>query len=82
MGYPGSRFFPARITGTDITGLDYQVTIPHDTALALHVSSRHLKLADATGAVPTANMSQVKVQHKSGDPNPVSFTFSVTGVIP
>jgi len=82
MGFPGSRFFPARITGTDSTGLDYQVTIPQDTSLALHVSSRHLKLADAAGAVLTGNTSQTKVQHKSGDANPVSLTFSVTGVIP
>jgi hypothetical protein len=81
-GNPGILFFPAHLTGTDSTGLNYQVTIPHDTSLALHVSSRHLKLADATGAALAGNISQKKIQHNSGDPNPVSLTYSVTGVIP
>jgi len=81
-GNPGSRFFPARVTGTDSAGLDYQVTVPRDTLLALHVSSRHLKLADASGGALTGNASQQRFQHKTGDANPVSFTFAVTAVIP
>jgi Carboxypeptidase regulatory-like domain len=86
-GNPGTRFFPARLTGTDSAGLDFQVTIPQDTSLALHVSSRHLKLAGVTGsgvagAALEGNASQVKFQHKTGDVNPVSFTFAVTAVIP
>jgi hypothetical protein len=81
-GSPGIRFFPARLTGTDSAGLDYQVTVPENTSLALHVSSRHLKLAGATGAALAGNASQVKFQHKTGDANPVSFTFAVTAVIP
>jgi uncharacterized surface anchored protein len=81
-GNPGARFFPARVTGTDSAGLDYQVTIPQNTSLALHVSSRHLKLTGATGAALAGNTSQQKFQHKTGDVNPVSFTFAVTAVIP
>jgi hypothetical protein len=50
--------------------------------LALHVSSRHLKLADATGVSLAGNSSQQRLQHKTGDANPVSFAFSVTAVMP
>jgi hypothetical protein len=81
-GSPGSQFYPAWISATDSAGIDYQVTIPLDTKLALHISSKHFKLANAGGSALNGNFDQVNFQHATGDANPKSFTYSVAGVLP
>ena len=81
-GFPGSSFHPARLTGTDSSGLDYEVTVPLNIPLAFHLSSRHLKLVDAGGAALASNAIQQRFQHNSGDANPKAFTFAITAVIP
>jgi len=46
------------------------------------VASNSLKLADAAGVALPNNASQQGFQHATGDPNPASFAFTVTGVNP
>jgi hypothetical protein len=60
----------------------YQLAVPRDTALKLHVASRDVKLGDAVGAALPANASQQAFQHATGDANPNSFTFTVLGKLP
>ena len=67
-------------TGGDSTGLNYQLTVPFDTPLSFQIVSAKLKLSDSAGVASSA--SQTAFQHNSGDPNPKSFQFTVTGVIP
>ena len=75
------RFLPVHQAGRDNAGWDYQVTIPFDKPLKLQVMSTELKLSDGSGAGLSAS-SQTAFQHNSGDPNPKSFQFNVTGVNP
>jgi hypothetical protein len=81
-GVPGLQFYPAYIAGRDSAGMDYQVTIPKDTPLAVYVTSKHLKVVDGTGAALTNNSSRQNFQHNTGDSNPKGFTFSIAGVLP
>lgn len=81
-GSPGTQFYPARISATDSAGIDYQVTIPLDTKLAVHISSKHFKLANSGGSALNGNFEQANFQHVTGDANPKSFTYSVAGVLP
>jgi hypothetical protein len=83
------QFFPLHNTGKDTAGLDYQLTVPFDTPLSFQIISAKLKLADNAGvslpaspAALTGSASQASLQHNSGDPNPKSCQFTVTGVIP
>jgi len=79
-------------TGGDTAGFNYQLTIPFDTPLSFHIISSKIKLADSAGvplpasaagpAGSNASASQTAFQHNSGDPNPKSFQFTITGVIP
>jgi hypothetical protein len=82
QGYTGSQYYPAHVAGKDAAGLDYEVTIRRDVPVALHIASRHLKLADISGAAIAGNASQENFQHNTGDANPKSFTWSITEVIP
>jgi Carboxypeptidase regulatory-like domain len=75
-------FYPAHLAGRDKTGSDYQVAIPLDTPLNLSVASGTLTLADAAGSALPNSASQQGFQHSTGDPNPPSFVFMVTGVKP
>jgi hypothetical protein len=86
------RYLPAHNTGGDSAGLNYQVTIPFDTPLSFQVVSSTLKLSDSAGVALPAGLagpagaassaSQTAFQHNSGDPNPKSFQFTITGVNP
>lgn len=85
------QFLPAHSVGSDSAGLNYQVTVPFDTALSFQIISPKLKLADSAGtalpgtasgpSVPNQS-SQIAFQHKTGDANPTSFQFTITGVNP
>jgi len=75
-------FYPLHIDSKDKGGANFQVTVPLDTPLKLHVSSPDLKIADSNGApIPSAG-DQQPFQHGSSDVNPKSFKYSVTGVQP
>jgi hypothetical protein len=57
--------------------------------LSFQIVSAKLKLSDSAGVAlaanptaPAGNASQTAFQHNSGDPNPKSFQFTITGVIP
>jgi hypothetical protein len=83
---------PVHNTGGDGGGFNYQLTIPFDTPLSFQIVSAKLKLSDSAGlALPAGpaspgggpvNSSQTAFQHNSGDPNPKSFQFTITGVNP
>jgi hypothetical protein len=79
---PQRTFYPAHLAGRDKAGSDYQVAVPLDTPLVLSVASNSLKLADAAGLVLPNNATKQGFQHATGDPNPQSFTFTITGVNP
>lgn len=49
---------------------NFQIAVPRDTVLKLHIASRDLKLGDDKGASLTANASQQAFQHTTGDLNP------------
>lgn len=76
----------------DAAGLNYQLTVPFDTPLSFQIISPKVKLSDSAGVAlpasptgPAGNASsatQTAFQHNSGDPNPKSFQFTITGVIP
>lgn len=88
---PGGMYHPAGAvsapTGsadaeTNVTTHSYQLAVPRDTALILHVASRDLKLGDANGVALAANANQQAFQHVTGDANLKSFTFTVLGRLP
>lgn len=89
------HFFPAHLAGGESGSLDYRVAIPCDTPLNFQITTTSIQLADSAGvALPAAASAQPGVsgqstqssltpfQHNSGDPNPKSFQFTVTGVKP
>jgi hypothetical protein len=91
MGVWDSRghFLPVHPVGRDSDGFNYQLTVPLDTPLNFHIVASKLTLSDATGvALPAslqapgvaASASLTAFQHSSGDPNPKSFQFTITGV--
>ncbi len=76
-------FLPAHVASTDAAGTQYQVSIPRDAALKLHVSSRDLQVADAGGAAIAASTGEQQTfQHNTGDSNPKSFKYTITGLVP
>ena len=79
---PQRTFYPAHQVGRDKTGSDYRVAVPLDTPMTLSIASSSLKLADAAGTALPNNASQEGFQHATGEPNPKSFVFTVTGVEP
>ena len=79
---PHGLFYPAHVTGKDNTGADFQLTVPRDTALTFHISSKSFALADGAGAALPGSVSQEAFQHATGDPNPKSFKFHITGKLP
>jgi len=86
------KYLPVHFTGGDGAGLNYQLTVPFDTPLSFQIVSPKVKLSDSAGvALPAgaagpagsaSSTSQTAFQHNSGDPNPKSFQFTITGVIP
>lgn len=85
------HFIPVHNTATDKAGMDYQLTIPYNRPLNFQIVSSKLKLSDAAGVslAPSisaqnanGNANQTAFQHNSGDPNPKSFQFTITGVNP
>jgi hypothetical protein len=77
--------------GRDSAGFNYQLTVPLDTPLTFHLVAAKLKLSDDAGvALPATSQpstqatsaSQTAFQHSSGDANPKSFQFTITGVNP
>jgi len=88
---PKGPHYPARAVGgqaatvgslAPVNGYSYQLGVPSDTALRVHISSRDLKLGDAVGAALPGNASQQAFQHVTGDASPKRFTFSVLGLMP
>jgi hypothetical protein len=79
------HFVPVHSTGRDGAGFNYQLTVPLDKPLSFHVIAAKLKLSDAAGvSLPASSQassaSQTAFQHNTGDPNPKSFQFTITGV--
>lgn len=85
---PGGLYYPARLSsspgapGNPAAGLSYEVAVPRDTAVRLHIASRELKLGDAGGVALSGNASQQTFLHAAGDPQPKTFTFRVLGLLP
>jgi hypothetical protein len=82
-----NMFHPAHLVGKDSSGnSNYQITIPRDTFLAIHITSAHFKLGDAsspTGGNDLAgNYFQQRFQHRTGDANPPSFAVAAKAVLP
>ena len=79
---PKGIFYSAHVANRDTTGLNMQLTVPFDTPLSLQVISKALQLSDNTGtALPSAGAT-ASFQAAAGQPNPPSFTYTVTGVAP
>jgi hypothetical protein len=79
------RFLPVHSVGRDADGFNYQLTVPLDTPLSFHILAAKVQLSDAAGAslpasLQAASSTQTAFQHNSGDSNPKSFQFTVTGV--
>jgi hypothetical protein len=79
---PNGLFYPAHVANRDIRGLDMQITVPFDTPVSLSVMSKAAKLADENGATLPAVAASAAFQHATGDANPHSFTYTVTGIVP
>ncbi len=88
---PRGLYYPARLTGGTtatvsilggIATYSYRVAVPRDTALSVYISSRDLKLGDASSVALPTNASQQAFRHATGDVNPKGFTFSVLGLLP
>jgi hypothetical protein len=91
---PGGLYYPARAltrpggaaspqsAGTGQMTYGYRLTIPRDTPLKLHVSSKDVRLGDAAGTALAGSAVQQTFQHAAGDENPKSFVFTVLGLLP
>jgi hypothetical protein len=79
---PQMTFYPAHLAARDKNGSDYHVSVPLNMPLTFSVSSNTLKLADSAGTPLPGNASQLGFQYATGDPNPPSFAFTITGVNP
>ena len=62
--------------------MDLQITVPFDMPLSLSVMSKAARLADGNGMALPVGGAQSAFRHTAGDPNPRSFIFTVTGVVP
>ncbi len=88
---PNGLYYPAHGLGVSTTAVmpptgvnshNYQIAVPRDAALKLHISSRDLRLGDAAGAILSGNAGEQSFQHATGDPEPKTFTFTVLGLLP
>jgi hypothetical protein len=79
---PQRVFYPAHLVARDKNGSDYRVAIPLDTPMTFSIASNSLELGDVTGTALLGNSSQLGFQQATGDPNPPSFAFTITGVNP
>jgi hypothetical protein len=91
---PKGLYYPARAAGGPsvagnpqpagkaVNNYSYQIAVPRDTALTLHISSKDLRLGDARGAALAGNAGQQAFQHATGDTSPKSFMFTVLGLLP
>ncbi|MBI4873844.1 MAG: carboxypeptidase regulatory-like domain-containing protein [Acidobacteria bacterium] len=85
---PKGLYYPARASGSlgaeggPLGGMAYQIAVPRDTALKLHIASRDLQLGDAAGAALPGNATQQAFQHAAGDARPQSFAYTVLGLLP
>jgi len=75
-------FYPLHTGSKDNAGANLQLTVPRDTALKLHVASRDLKISGANGTTVSSSGDQQSFQHGSGDSNPKSFKYTITGLVP
>ena len=76
---PKGLYHPAHAAGS---AGNFQIAVPRDTVLKLHIASRDLKLGGDKGASLTANARQLAFQHTTGDLTPKSFSFTVLGLLP
>src|SRR5207253_2092089 len=67
---PRGALAPARLARQDAAGADFEVTVPFDTRLTLHVVSRGLKLGDDRASPLAGNAARQSFQQASADPNP------------
>lgn len=87
---PKGLYYPARLVSSPggmagMPGMNeyrYEVIVPRDTALTLHVSSKDLRLGDANGMALPANASREAFEHRSAEANSKSFRFTVIGLLP
>ncbi len=77
-----SAAIPGNLAEDGITNFQFQLGVPRDTLLKLHVASRDLQLGDAAGVPLTANFSEQSFQSSGEDSQAKSFTFSVLGTLP
>jgi hypothetical protein len=83
IGLPTPRgFSPAHLTHQDSAGSDFEVTVPFDTNLTMHVVSRDLKLGDGRGAPLANNAARDSFLQSSGDRGPKTFQYTVLGQLP
>jgi hypothetical protein len=79
---PKGLFYPAHATGKDSSGTTFQLTIPFNTAVTLHISSEALKLGDASATALPGNTSEQVFQQIAGNTTAKNFVFSVLGLNP
>jgi len=78
---PRGLFYPAHATGKDSSGTTFQLTIPFNTAVTFHISSKALKLGDASAVALPGNASE-QVFQQSASATAKNFVFSVLGLNP
>lgn len=88
---PNGLYHPVRASGRSILmggpqgaryAHRYQIGVPRDTALRLHLASADVKLGDAAGVALSGNVSQQPFEQVTGDTTSMSFTFTVLGLLP
>ena len=88
---PNGLYYPAPAQASQVSAgtlqpgiptYSYQLAVPRDIPLNLHIASRDLKLGDAAGVALPANSSQQAFRNPAGDANAKTFTFSILGRLP
>jgi hypothetical protein len=78
---PAKTFIPLGKVREDVSGIDYQLTIPFGTPVQLSVTSNVLELKDERGAIAPEGGLNVNVTHAKGQAEPPALTFVITGKV-
>jgi hypothetical protein len=70
------------LTGVSSAGSDYEITVPLGTNLSFSIKSFHLQLANSSGAAVANSFDQQSFSQSSSAASPISFAYTVTGLIP
>ena len=75
-----THFHPLHQTAKDSAGANFEVAVPRNMALILHVTSGDVLLANSQGVALVNNVDQQLFQYSFVNTNPVSFLYTVTGL--